>query len=205
MGNVYDQHKKHTARDKLQEILAEHDRWLRGIGGTHADLRDADLRDADLRGADLRDADLRGAVLTHAVLTHADLRDAVLTGADLTGADLRHAVLTGADLRGAVLRGADMRGADLTGGKFLSRSAVQFTGHGECGRELSAIKTDAQDNPITMWCGCFVGTPEELHKYIADGDEKYRRTRTLAMETVLMLLDVNNAALDAPAPKEQTT
>lgn len=51
----------------LQEIIAEHGKWLRGEGGTRADLRDADLRDVNLRranlqGAILRDADLKRIV-----------------------------------------------------------------------------------------------------------------------------------------------
>ena len=110
--------------EKLQEILADHSRWLYGNGGKRADLRDADLR-------------------------------------------------------GAVLRD----------GKFLARAAVQFTAHGECGRELSAIKTDSKESPVTLWCGCFVGSPGELREYIAVSGEKHKRTRTLAMETVLMLLE----------------
>jgi uncharacterized protein YjbI with pentapeptide repeats len=119
---------------------------------------------------------------------------AVLTGAVLTGAVLRDAVLTGAVLRDAVLRdavltGADLTGADLRGGKFIARASVQFSAHGEYGRELTAIRTDAKENPVTLWCGCFMGTPEELRKYIAEGADRYAASRALAMETVLKLLD----------------
>ena len=170
--------------DKLQEILAEHGKWLRCEGGTRADLRGADLTRADLRGAVLT-----GAVLTDAVLTDAVLTDAVLTGADLRGADLTRADLTGADLRGADLTRADLTDAVLTDGKYLARASVQFSGHGECGRELMAIKTSAKENPVTLWCGCFMGTPEELVRYIAEGGERHRKSRTLAIETVLMLLN----------------
>jgi len=53
---------------KLQKILAEHAFWLRGDGGTRADLRHANLRGADLRHAHLSYADLR-----HANLSDADL------------------------------------------------------------------------------------------------------------------------------------
>jgi hypothetical protein len=128
---------------------------------------------------------LKEILSSHAKWLRGDVGDrAVLTGADLTGADLTGAVLTGAVLTGAVLTGAVLRG-----GQFVSRAAVQFTTHGECGRELSAIRTDAKENPITLWCGCFAGTPEELRKFIADGDEKHRASRTLAMDTVLALLD----------------
>jgi hypothetical protein len=156
--------------EKLKEVLSEHVKWIRG-----ADLRDADLPGANLRGADLRGADLRGA----------NLRGANLSDADLSGADL-----SGADLSGADLRGADLRGADLSGGKFVARSTVQFSAHGEMGRELSAIKTDAKENAITLYCGCFTGTTEELRDFITKGKEKYARTRTLALDTALMLLEV---------------
>ena len=146
--------------EKLQEIIAGHGKWLRGEKvGKRADLTLAYLRGADLRGADL-------------------------TGAVLTSADLR-----GADLRGAVLTGADLTRAILCGGTFISRAAVQFSSHGECGRELSAIRTDAKGSPVTFWCGCFTGTPEELRKYIAEGTDRYAESRTLAMDTVLKLLD----------------
>ena len=89
----------------------------------------------------------------------------------------------------ANLTGANLRGAKINGGIYTARSAVQFSAHGECGRELSAIKTDAKENPITLYCGCFAGTPDELREYIAKGEDKYKQSRTLAMEMVLMLLN----------------
>jgi hypothetical protein len=86
-------------KDKLQEILVKHERWLNDDeGGERADLREADLRGANLRGADLRRANLQWV----------DLRGANLRWAKLQGADLR-----GAHLRGAKLQGADLQGADL--------------------------------------------------------------------------------------------
>lgn len=157
------------SHDKLQEILAEHVRWLRRQGGTRANLRGANLRGADLTGADLTDVDLRGANLRDA-----NLRDADLTDADLACADLECADLTDANLRG---------------GEYLARAGVHFSGHGERGRELLAIRTDAESDPVTLWCGCFVGTPEELAKYISESDERHRKSRTLAANIVLMLLN----------------
>ena len=50
---------------KLDEILANHKKWLEGNGGERADLRGADLRRANLKGADLRGADLSGADLDY--------------------------------------------------------------------------------------------------------------------------------------------
>jgi len=115
---------------KRTEVLANHDKWARGVeGGERADLRGAYLRGASLRGAYLRGAnlhgaDLHGADLRGADLREADLREADLRGADLRGADLRGAYLRGANLRGAnlheaYLRGANLRGANLRGAEGL--------------------------------------------------------------------------------------
>ena len=60
-------------QEKLNEIVANHVKWLQDEGGKRADLRYADLSKADLCGVDLRYADL----------CHADLR-----GVDLRGAKL---------------------------------------------------------------------------------------------------------------------
>lgn len=96
--------------EQLREILAAHSVWVRGEGGTRANLRDADLRDADLSGADLS-----GAYLTRANLRVADLSGACLTGADLTG-------------------------ACFSGAKGLARASVSWHGHGIAGRELLCVK-----------------------------------------------------------------
>jgi hypothetical protein len=77
----------------LEKILADHRLWLRGEGGTRADLRHADLRHADLHGADLRYADLRHADLGGADLRGVDLDSAELRGVDLDSANLDFSVL----------------------------------------------------------------------------------------------------------------
>jgi hypothetical protein len=63
--------------EEMKIVLAEHAKWLKGEGGTGANLADADLSRANLYGANLADADLSRANLTGAKLT-----DANLTGAD---------------------------------------------------------------------------------------------------------------------------
>ena len=56
-------------REKINEILAKHKKWLNNEeGGERADLSYADLSYADLSYADLRDAELRGAELRDADL-----------------------------------------------------------------------------------------------------------------------------------------
>ena len=80
-------------QEKLNEIIAEHAKWLEGHSGKRADLRRANLF-----GADLHEADLRGANMCYA--------------------DLRHANLCGADLRYANLHCADLKGARLPAGIY---------------------------------------------------------------------------------------
>ena len=65
-------------KEKLNDIIKNHELWLSGNGGERADLSWADLRGADLREADLSRADLRGANLSRANLRGADLREAEL-------------------------------------------------------------------------------------------------------------------------------
>jgi hypothetical protein len=56
---------------------------------------------------------------------------------------------------------------------------------------LTAYRLAETDAP-TLQCGCWSGTEAELKKYIKDGPEHLRSTRTLAMKTVLKLLDAHN-------------
>ena len=83
-------------REKLQDILTQHQLWLNNESGERADLRGADLRGADLRDADLRDADLQDADLCRANLFRANLSGTNLSDADLSDADLRDANLSDA-------------------------------------------------------------------------------------------------------------
>ena len=85
-------------KERLQEILESHKKWLRGKDGKRVDLKDADLRGVDLKRANLRYADLRGA--------------------DLRGVDLRGVCLKDANLKDADLRCVDLRGADLDYSSF---------------------------------------------------------------------------------------
>lgn len=64
------------AKEKMNEILKNHELWLRGCGGERANFRETDLREADFREANLSGADLSGASLS---------------GADLSGADIDYA------------------------------------------------------------------------------------------------------------------
>ena len=108
----------------LPRILAEHRKWLRGEGGSRANLSGANLSRANLSGADLSRANLSGADLSRANLSRANLSRANLSGAYLSRADL-----SGADLSGAYLSGAYLSGADLSGAKHLIDGGQRFDGY----------------------------------------------------------------------------
>ena len=151
-------------KEKLEEIIASHGRWLQDEGGKRAYLRGADLRHADLCGANLHRADLRGADFYGADLREvdlygADLRGAYLRYANLHHADLRHADLYGADLSHAELCHADLRHADLYGadlceteleGANLPVGVYQIVGPGSCNR---CTTYDVINDQIV--CGCW--------------------------------------------------
>ena len=168
--------------DDLRQLLDLHRRWLDvEDGGQRAYLSGADLSWANLSGADLSWANLSGADLRGANLSGANLRGANLRGADLSGADL-----SGADLRDAYLRGADLSGANLSG-QPIRYASCSWTSHGERGRTLHGIASpnDAGVLHVTLSCGCFRGSPDELREYIARGEERYRASRTIALEFIL--------------------
>ena len=161
-----------TSQWGLGVILAYHAMWLRGEpGGVSANLTRANLTSANLTGANLA-----GANLTRANLT----------GANLAGANLRGANLRGADLICADLTCADLTCADLAESKGIRYASVTWHGHGERGRMLTGIKIDGG---IRLFCGCFYGTEAELREYIAEGVEKYRASRTKALEFVISCLN----------------
>ena len=164
--------------EDLKNILELHAKYLaKEPGGVRADLCGADLCGANLYGADLCGADLCGADLCGANLYGADLY-----GADLRGADLRGADLCGADLRSADLRSANLCGANLPMSRGLKFAQVSWSGHGECGRQMSAVELP---DGLRLFCGCFQGTPQELADYIANGAEEHKASRTKAMNFIL--------------------
>ena len=77
--------------EELNDILKQHDLWLKNGGGFKADLSYTYLFVADLKLANLSRADLSGADLSRADLSEANLIGADLKRADLKGADLSEA------------------------------------------------------------------------------------------------------------------
>ena len=161
-------------KEELQKILDDHKKWLNGQGGKRADLRGADFSEADFRGAKLRGADLREADLSWTKLRGADLSEADLREADLSWTKLREA-----DLSWTKLRGANFSGADLQNVTSIKRVEVSWSDHGECGRKLLAVLIADE---VRYFCGCFSGTLDDLRKYISDGKEKYKASRTIAAD-----------------------
>ena len=134
---------------------------------------------------------LQAALKARVNLSGADLYGANLYGADLYGADLSGANLSGVNLSGADLYGANLSGANLSRADLNACAQVSFKGHGECGRMLTVIRQKEGDE-LRFYCGCFRGTEQELRKYIAYSEPKYAKTRTLALETVLVLIAATN-------------
>ena len=109
----------------------------------------------------------------------ADLRGADFSEADFRGAKLRGADLREADLSWTKLRGANFSGADLQNVTSIKRVEVSWSDHGECGRKLLAVLIADE---VRYFCGCFSGTLDDLRKYISDGKEKYKASRTIAAD-----------------------
>jgi hypothetical protein len=177
-----------TVRDAVIEAVASRAN-LSGANLIDANLSGANLIDANLSGANLSGANLVDANLIGASLSGASLIDANLSGANLSGANLVDANLIGASLSGASLSGASLIDANLRGAKISRVAQLSFTGHGQCGRTLTAIQTEKE---IHILCGCFSGSPDELRAWIAGDEKRFAKTRTLALDTALILLAAKN-------------
>ena len=121
-----------------------------------------------------------------------------LTGAVLFEGDfsclaeaVKSAVAKKANLSDANLTRANLTRANLPGADLYAWSQIAFAGHGECGRMLTVYQ-QAKDKPVMFQCGCFYGTYEKLKDYIKNGEPEYKKTRTLAMKTALVLLAARN-------------
>lgn len=160
-------------KEKLDEIIENHVKWLQDEGGKRANLAGADLYGADLRGAkldrtNLRWANLRRTGLEGVNLRGANLEEADLYGANLEGADLERANLRGADLEGAKLEGVNLCMADLEGAE-LPIGVYQIVGPGSCNR---CTTYDVINDQIV--CGCWNdGKGNHLDSFIKRIEEVY--------------------------------
>ena len=147
-------------QQELDKIIADHKKWI--VNRTKG------------KCANLSGANLRGAYLSDANLSDANLRGAYLRGAYLSGANLRGAYLSDTNLRGAYLSGAYLSGA-----KGIKYAQCSFSKHGECGRMLSLVEIE---NDLFFFCGCFTGSPDDLQKYIDNGEDKLKPSRQKAKD-----------------------
>lgn len=109
---------------ELSGILAEHERYLAGRGGTRASLKGADLDGCVLANRKFDEAELIGASLINANLHGSSLVRASLFCANLQGCNLRNATLAHADMRGASFRGADLSFAVLDNADLRSATMM---------------------------------------------------------------------------------
>lgn len=101
----------------------------------------------------------------------------------MTGAELIKLYKKGErDLSDADLRSANLGGANLRQSMGLEYVQCSWFGHGECGRQLFAVRLD---NEIIFYCGCFRGNARALIDYIIAGEDKYRASRYKAMDFLM--------------------
>ena len=143
-------------KERLNEVLKEHEKWLRTRFGLNPEGSRANLCDANLRGANLRGANLRGADLCGANLCDANLCDANLRGADLHDANLRDANLRGANLCGANLCGANYNESTAMYALACPEKGA-FIGYKKAGGlivELQITETAKRSSATTRKCRC---------------------------------------------------
>jgi hypothetical protein len=103
----------------------------------------------------------------------------------------KHAVWLRGEAHGirANLSGADLRECDLRESDGITYAQCAFVSHGECGRQLLAVRFSEGDR---YFCGCFAGTLAEIDAYIANGAPHLRKTRQFARDFVVAALDMKH-------------
>src|SRR6056297_3223928 len=193
--DLVNRHREDCEIEKLKAILEAHQLWLKGQGGSRADLRGADLESANLESANLESADLLSADLRSAKLRGADLRGADLWGADLESANLESADLRGANLWSAKLWNANLRGADLRGANLLCSGNM---------REIRTMQIDTWAigyTADTLQIGCQKHSIDKWRKWdtpagrkwIESMDEKALDWADRNLALVLAMIDANPA------------
>ena len=117
---------------------------------------------------DLREANLSGAYLSGAYLSGANLSGANLSRANLSEANLSEANLYGAYLSGAYLTGANLTGVNLSCSRGLNWSQV-----GPIGTDRRTLTAAVVDAGITLYAGCFRGTPQQFHEQVEAGGQDW--------------------------------
>jgi uncharacterized protein YjbI with pentapeptide repeats len=166
---------------------------LKGAELIDANLNGSDLTLAHLEGAELTRANLEGVDFSSANLDFATLRNSYLVGANFEGAMLTRTDLRGANLKGSKLDGANLNLAKLTGanlcGALYAYAQVAFGGYGGTGGMLTGVRLKKGENVIFFHSDHFAGSAKELRDHICNDAPRFRKSRTLAMDTVLSLID----------------
>jgi hypothetical protein len=178
-------------QEVFEKIVEEHQLWLKGSGGRRADFNHADLTGGNLSGLNLSyaqfcHANLSGCSFSETVLTGANMASSRLYCADLTGANLRGTNFSGSNMYGshlmdAVLIDADFMDANLSEARGIVYAQAAWSGHGECGRQLLAVRINNVDR---YFCGCFEGTLKDLDEYIDEGETELKASRRLVRNFV---------------------
>ena len=80
--------------DEWRGILEAHARWLRGEGGTRANLSNSNLSNSNLSNSNLSCSDLRGSNLSNSNLRNSNLSCSNLRSSDLSNSDLSNSNLS---------------------------------------------------------------------------------------------------------------
>ena len=112
-------------KEKIQNILEEHKKFLEGKGGKKADFSGVDLKNTDLMFVRLENANLENANLRNVKLYNANLENANLRGAKFYGSNLNNANLSGANLSGANLENTTLMNTNFTNANLKN---VDFKG-----------------------------------------------------------------------------
>jgi len=157
------------------EIIFEHEQEDNTIAKTLVEALENGIK--DFRYADFRSADFSSANFRYADFSSANFRSADFSYADFSSANFSYANFSY----------ANFRSADFSSAAGVLYAQISFTGHGEMGRQLLVIKIQAETK---LFCGCFSGSESDLREYIKNGEERYKDSRTIALDTVLILLKV---------------
>lgn len=146
---------------ELDEIIDEHQKWIRGLRGQRANLSNCDISGLDMGYANLADgifvnADMSSVGLTYTTLNDAKMSGAILKGANLSFANLFFTDLSRADLSEAILRGAFFYRSVLTSCKFKYNKSLQDA----IFKDVDLSKICPNVFPLPMACpdtGAFIG------------------------------------------------
>lgn len=153
---------------------------------------------ADLSNARVSNCRFERSSLNNANLKFATFRDCSFDGATFASARMTQARFTNCTFRRCFFAGAAMRrvmfeDCCLAEVADLQHASVSWSGHGEQGRQLTAIITP-QDETV-YHCGCFHGSRKELLEFIHKEEEdehhlsrEWVKSRLQTLEIVDMLL-----------------